>query len=47
MDRWDIVGMAGAAIVAGGIWGLAGPAWSAVFAGGLVMALYVVRELRR
>ena len=47
MDRWDIAGMTGTALVTVGIWGLAGQWWAAVFVGVVLLGLYGVRELRR
>jgi uncharacterized membrane protein HdeD (DUF308 family) len=46
VDRWDCVGIAGAALIGGGLWALSNPAWAAIFWGALLMALYIAREIR-
>ena len=46
MDRWDAVGLAGAASIGGGLWAVGSPAWAAMFWGALLLALYIAHELR-
>lgn len=45
MDRWDLVGAAGVALVAVGIERLASWPWAAIFVGCVLGALYALREL--
>lgn len=47
MDRWDVVGGLGIALVTVSIRYLAGPAWDTLFVGVLLMALYILREVRK
>lgn len=46
MDRVDVAGMAGLALVAAGVWGLAGWPWAAVLVGCSFLSVYVLREVR-
>jgi uncharacterized membrane protein HdeD (DUF308 family) len=46
MDRWDLVGLAGAVLIGGGVWALSRPAWASVVWGSMLLAVYVAREMR-
>jgi hypothetical protein len=47
MDRWDVVGASGALVAGAGLWGRWGWPWAAMFWGALLLALYILREVRR
>ena len=46
MDRIDIAGTVGLALVAAGIWLLAGLGWCLILIGAVLVGLFTVREVR-
>jgi hypothetical protein len=47
LDRWDGVGAAGAVLIGAGVWGLTRVWWALVFWGLVLLALYMLREMRQ
>jgi hypothetical protein len=47
MDRWDAVGGLGATLIGAGVGRLAGWPWASIYFGGLLLALYILHEVRR
>jgi hypothetical protein len=46
VDRIDIAGGAGLALIVCGVWGLSGWPWAVILFGGALVGLYTVREVR-
>jgi hypothetical protein len=39
IDRWDVIALAGAGLLGGGVWGVWGWTWACMLWGGLLLAL--------
>ncbi len=46
VDKWDVVELAGAALLGGGIWAEWGPEWACMVWGGLLLGQAQLRAVR-